>query len=373
MKILFVTNNYTPYSGGVVSSIEAFRHELKLQGHPVIVVTLDFLGDGVVEDNVIRLTCPIRFTYHGNPIAIPFFARSEIQKIIEEHKPAIVHTHHPFILGPVAVRLAKKYTIPSIFTYHSQYASYADHYMPFFKELAHSFIAKWVESFCNKVDRIITPTLSVKNQLQKNKVSTPITVIPTGILPVFESQNCPKKQQEKNSFNLLTVSRFAPEKNITFLLDLMTQLDDCYTLTLVGFGAQLSFLKEYAFKKCKLSSRRITFVVKPTKTVVAQHYKEADLFIFASTTETQALVLLESMAAGTPVVALKAPGVQDIVQDGSNGLLVSTLKEMKEKIELLKNNKELYKNLHKNACESAKEYNIAITTKKLINVYQSML
>ncbi len=373
MKILFVTNNYKPYSGGVVSSIEAFRYELKQQGHEVKVVTLDFVGDSIIEPDVIRLSCPIRFSYRQNPIAVPIFVRQQLDDIITQEQPDIIHAHHPFVLGPAAAKLAKQKAIPVIFTHHSQYGLYADHHVPIFKKLARSLVEEQVRIFCRAVDGIVVPTNSVKRQLMAQQIITPLHVIPTGILPVFMWQEKPQKQKTKEYFELLTVSRFTPEKNITFLLDVMTLLDEKYRLTLIGFGSQLDYLKEYAFEKCKLSPERIRFIEKPAKTVIAQHYYEADLFVFASSVETQGLVFAESMAAGNPVVAVRAPGSQDCVQNNYNGFLVDTQQEMAEKIQLLQKDKKLYQELHHNAWVTAQDYCITATAQQLLNLYQEFL
>lgn len=373
MKILFVTNNYKPYSGGVVSSIEAFRYELKQQGHEVKVVTLDFLGDGIIEPDVLRLSCPIRFTYRNNPVAVPFFMRQQLDEIISEHAPDVIHTHHPFMLGSAAAKIAKEKNIPVIFTHHSQYGLYADHYAPVFKKMARSVIEQRVRIFCSLVDSIIVPTNSVKRQLLAQHVTTPLHVIPSGILPVYLWGEKPKKQKKGDTFELLTVSRFSPEKNIPFLLDVMTLLDDRFKLTLIGFGADYHFLKEYAFEKCKLSPDRVKFKERPAKTVIAQHYYQADAFVFASTTETQGLVFAESMAAGTPVVAVKAPGSQDCIYHGKNGFLVDTPEEMAEKITLLDQDAKLYQELHENAWETAQGYRISATAEQLLDLYQDLL
>jgi glycosyltransferase involved in cell wall biosynthesis len=372
VNILFVTNNYKPYSGGVVSSIEAFRSQLKQSGHQVFVATLDFLGDGLIEPDVIRLDCPVRFTYRKNPMAIPFFIKKQLKAIFKETAPVLIHAHHPFLLGPVAAALAKEQNIPIVFTHHSQYGSYVDHYVPIFKTLTKHIIEGHVKNFCQSVNHIIAPTESVKKQLQAQNIATDICVIPTGILPIFDCETCPQKET-KEAFDLLTVSRFAPEKNIPFLLDVMTLLDDRFKLTLIGFGSEVEYLKKYAFSVCKLDPVRIRFIERPPKAVIAHHYQKSDLFLFASTTETQGLVFAESMAAGTPVVAVKAPGAQDCVQDGYNGFLIDTQQEMAEKIELLAFDKKLYQKLHQNACETAKHYSIKSTTDRLLELYKELL
>src|SRR3989344_1023874 len=98
LSILFITNNYKPYSGGIVSSIDTFRFQLKKCGHKVTVVTFDFTGE-------------------------------------QEKDSDVVHLHHPFLLCVAALKIAKEQNIKIFFTYHSQYAAYAEYYVPFFKTM----------------------------------------------------------------------------------------------------------------------------------------------------------------------------------------------------------------------------------------------
>ena len=369
MNILFITNNYKPYNRGIVSSIDAFYDQLKNLGHHVKIVTLDFTGANALEHDIIRLYSPIRFKYRNNPIAVPLFIKKQLATIFEQEKPDIIHNHHPFVLGPVATQLAKERSIPVFFTHHSQYGDYADHYAPIFPQLTRSIIEHKVHSFCKTVDHIIAPTDSIKRQLEAQHINTPLSVLASGILPIFNCQKKPEKSLNKKNIELLTVSRFVPEKNITFLLDVMKLLPEQFKLTLIGFGPELNYLKEYAFMHCTLNPERITFIVEPPKAIIADYYKKADLFLFASTTETQGLVFAESMAAGTPVIAIKAPGAQDCIKDNYNGFLVSTAQEMAEKIVFLAGNQKQYQQFSEDAFITAQEYQIEAVAQKLINLY----
>ena len=99
MRIFFVTNTYTPYSGGVVQSITALVDELRKQGHEVFIITLTFLDKHNDPEYVIRIPCPIRFMYKKNHMAIAWRPTYNIQSLIERYKPDIIHIHHPFLLG----------------------------------------------------------------------------------------------------------------------------------------------------------------------------------------------------------------------------------------------------------------------------------
>src|SRR6266404_2396469 len=128
MRIFFVTNNYTPYSGGVIHAITATTDALRAQGHEVFIITLDFLGKPdkpqADPDYVIRIACPIKFMYKTNYMAIPWRPTHAIKQLIQQYKPDIIHVHHPFLLGVSALHAAQTYNIPCIFTYHTMYEDY---------------------------------------------------------------------------------------------------------------------------------------------------------------------------------------------------------------------------------------------------------
>src|SRR5258708_16127969 len=235
MRIFLVTNNYTPYSGGIISSIDAISNALRMQGYKVFIITLDFLGKPAADpEYVIRIPCPIRFMYKKNYMEIPWRPTHAIKKLILQYKPDIIHVQHPFLLGVSALHAARSYNIPCVFTYHTMYEDYA-HYVPLLKNCAKPFIRALVKRFCDAVDIIIVPSSAIKKYLCAQNIKTPITIIPSPLRSLFLNNNPPKTITSiTKPFELLLVSRFVPEKNIPFVFDVFKQLPDNYTLKLVG-------------------------------------------------------------------------------------------------------------------------------------------
>jgi len=370
LKIAIVTNNYKPYSGGLVSSIDSFSNELRTAGHKVIIVTLDFLGNNNGnEKDIFRIRCHVRFNYKNNPIAIPFNADNELLGILKDFSPDIIHSQHPFLLGISALKASKKLQIPIVFTYHTQYDKYL-HYIPLPYKISEPIVKNLALNYCRKIDGIIVPSQSINNFLNEHSVNKNIQVIPSGILPVFLPQDF-KIKEKKKVFHLLTVSRFRKEKNIEFLLEAFSKLDqNKFKFTLIGYGSDLEHLKNYAYQKLNLAESNVQFIEKPEKEIILSYYKSADVFIFSSVTETQGIVLAEAMANGTPVIAFDAPGSNDIIKNGFNGFLVNSLQEMIERILLIAENRRLNELLQFNAYKTGQEYSSEKTTAKLVNFYK---
>ncbi|MDR3646379.1 MAG: glycosyltransferase [Candidatus Babeliales bacterium] len=371
LKIAIVTNNYKPYSGGIVNSIDVFACELKKQGHEVFIITLDFLGeDQKNEPDIYRIDCPIKFIYKKNHMAVPWRAEEAIFTALKNFGPDIIHSQHPFLLGFYALNVSKKLKIPIVFTYHTMYEDYA-HYVPLPLAITKPVIKNLAISYCQSVDGIIAPSNSTLAYLQCNKITKPITVIPSGILPIYLSDF---KPPDNKIFKLITVSRFVPEKNIEFLLDVYSQLDqDACKFNLIGYGSHLKYLQNYAYKVLNLSEDNVKFIVKPSKVEIADYYKSSDVFIFASKSETQGLVLAEAMAGGCPVIALNAPGACDIIQNNINGFLIESELQMIEKINYLLKDNEAHIRMQKNAWNTGQSYDQKSVTKKLITFYESII
>ena len=374
LKIAMVTNNYTPYSGGVVSSIEATTEQLQKLGHEVFIIALNFLGEQHEDlSHVKRIPSLLRFRYKQNHMAIPWRAGHHVEKLLKEIKPDIVHVHHPFLLGKHARNAAQKLNIPVVFTYHTIYEAYT-HYAPLPGFITKPWVKKRALSFCASVDGVIAPSNFIRSYLQQNSITKKVQIIPSGIQPDFVWDSLPAKNRSENKpFNLLCVTRFRKEKNLEFLLDVAAQLSSKNNkLTLVGYGDQKDHLKTYAYEKLGLSERAVQFVHAPPRPIIVKHYQEADLFLFSSKTDTQGLVLAEAMAAGTPVVAVDGPGQRDIIEQGKNGFLVDTADQMVHKIKEIARDKQLHQQLQQGAWETGKQYSAEKMAEKLVGFYQSI-
>lgn len=373
MRIIFVTNNYTPYSGGVVSSIQAMVDGLHAQGHEVFIITLDFLGAAHNDpDYVIRITSPVRFYYKKNHMAIPWRPAYSIMQLVRSYMPDIVHVHHPFLLGVGGMQAARSIDVPCVFTYHTLYEHYA-HYIPLPIVVSRPLIKKMVRDFALSVDSIVVPSTTIKHDLRSQGVLSPIEVIPSPLRSSFLlSSGITRFMGEKQFFELLVVSRFVPEKNISFVFDVFKKLPSCVRLTLVGYGTEYEKMQQLAFDEMHFSRERVRFIHKPIQDNLVAAYRSSDLFIFSSQTDTQGLVMVEAMSQGLPVIAVDGPGQRDIVQNGVNGFIINNACHAANLILDIMNNVVLYNSLVAGAYATSQKYTPDCTVAKLVDFYQSV-
>lgn len=380
-----MTNTYTPVVGGVEESIRAFSRQFKKMGHQVLIVAPEFeglpagqAGRPRHETMVLRIPAIQKFNHSDFSINLPI--PGLLSRLTREFKPDVVHSHHPFLIGDMALRLCGQYGIPLVFTYHTMFEDYL-HYLPFQNERIKRFVIELAIGYANLTDRVIVPSQSIYDILQKRGVDVPMDVVPTGVdLTKFAHGDRSRIRRQFNippdAFVVGHVGRLTPEKNLEFLTEtvagLMKQRDHVHFLV-VGQGPLEDVIK-HIFEKYNLSHRlHLTGVLRDQD--VVDGYHAMDVFAFSSYTETQGLVLVEAMAAGLPVVALDAPGAREALRDGKNGRLVS--KQSQEDFAqalswCLDRSPEEFERLKNGARQTAEHYSIETLAQRTVGIYESL-
>lgn len=324
MKIAMMTNNYKPFIGGVPISIERLTAGLRNMGHEVVVFAPSY-KNMEQEEGVVRYHSLIKSVCKG--AAVPNGLDPVIERTFRSGNFDVVHVHHPMVIGRTALHLSEKYHVPIVFTYHTRYEQYL-HYLGI--SCMKDVIPAYIRAFASKCDGMIAPTPGMKEYLESIGVETPITVLPTGIsaggfwLEEKKVHDLREKLIGNKKYLFCTVARLAKEKNIEFLLESLSlrkrQGKGDFRLVLIGEGPEGVHLKKYA-EQLELNEE-VIFAGKLPNCEIKNYCAAADFFLFASTSETQGIVLLEAMAAGTPVLAVNATGTRDIVKNGENGFLI---------------------------------------------------
>lgn len=311
--------------GGVPTAVETTRRALEGLGHEVVVVAPRMAGAPPIERGVIRVPALPAPTYPDFALPLPVSPR--LGRVLRDLALDVFHAHHPFLLGRTALRLARRAGRPLVFTHHTLYEKYA-HYVPLPKWLVASQAVARSTRFANAADLVIVPSVAVATRLAAQGVRQPVEVVPTGVdLDRF----CPgDRAAVRRALGLpvdrpllVYVGRLDREKNLTLLLDAFAGVAAQHPLVdlmLVGRGTQEHALRRHTHQLGIGGRVRFTGGVPPSD--VARHYQAGNLFVFASTTETQGLAVLEAMAVSLPVVAVRATGVEEAVVDGVTGLLV---------------------------------------------------
>ena len=325
MRIAMFTNTYVPHVGGVARSINGLAAGLDAYGHQVLIVAPEFDGAAENETHIIRV--PAIQHFEGSDYSFPIPASRHLTKVLREFKPNIIHSHHPFLLGDTALRIAAALNVPVVFTYHTRYDHYS-HYMVGNSPRIQRFALDLALGYTELCDSVVAPSNSVAVFLRSQGIKIPVHTIPSGISVETYSHGDRQRGRAlanipQDAFVVGHVGRLAPEKNLDFLVNCLA--DFCHKnpqahCLIVGNGPVKSTV-EAAFKTGSLSER-LHFLGKLDPRALADAYHAMDVFAFSSLSETQGLVIAEAMASGVPVVALDASGVRDIVNNGVNGCLL---------------------------------------------------
>jgi len=378
MNIGIFTNIYLPVISGVVTIIENYRRELEKQGHKVYIFAAKQPGYKDENPRVFRFKS-IDLNYKIS-YPLPIISSPRISRTIKKINLDIAHTQHFFVCGQIAWYYAKKFNIPLVFTQHTRYEYYT-HYIPYLpKEISKPLALSLRAFYANSCDAVIAPTEDIKNSLLKYKVKTPIFIFPSGIDLERFSQTDDEAIREKyniakDKIVLLTVSRLAQEKNISFLLKSFKKISlknpNIYFI-IVGDGPSK---KELEVESNKLGLKdKVIFTGGLNWQEIPSFYKVADIFLFSSFSEVQPTVITEAMAAGLPIVAIKASGIKDAVIDGENGILTpNNIDEFTQAVIKLINNEELKEVFSRKAKKIANNFSSKRATEKLIGLYNKLI
>ncbi|HAV11122.1 MAG TPA: hypothetical protein DCX32_01065 [Candidatus Moranbacteria bacterium] len=379
MRIAIFTNNYLPNPFGVSTSIEAFRTDFEKLGHSVYVFAPQMAGYADQNPNVFRYPS-FDFKYKISfPLAIPFSRK--IDKILDKLEIDIIHSQHPNLLGDAAKKWAKKKNVPLVFTWHTLYDQYTHFASPFIpRKLAAWWTIGNAVSYANRSDFVVTPTSSVEKIIRGWGVNNGnISSIPTGVdtekFDKADKDIVRKKYGIADDKTVLTiVSRFTEEKNIKFLFEAVSSVlrkrKDVVFLA-KGNGNLLSEMGAYVSNE-GLGGKVVFASEDDRKEDV---FAAGDIFVYASKSETQGMVISEALYTGLPIVAVSATGVSDQVMDGASGFLVSeNQEEFSKALEKLIDDKDLRAKFSENAKKIAREnYTSSICAERMLKVYENLI
>jgi glycosyltransferase involved in cell wall biosynthesis len=388
LRVAMFTNNYLPFIGGVPVSIARLARGLSALGKEILVVAPRYDGEdgdggeAAERTDLVRVPSILSFGEDDAFRLANIFHPGTVKKV-RAFGPDVIHLHHPFWLGSLGLWLARRLGVPAVYTYHTRFEHYA-HYVPVPGRLFRNLISHYlIRRFANKCFGVVVPTVAAREYLRTIGVKSRVVVQPTGVdREAFERVDPADVEALRRELGiadepvLVSVSRLGEEKNIDFLIEgvasLAHRLDTPFTFVLVGEGDERerleAWIEELGLENTILLPGAVPAERMPTC------YHLGDLFLFASTTETQGMVVLEAMASGLPVVAVRSSGIDDFVQNGHNGYKTAEdLGEWTDRVERLMSDRELRTRLARNAREFARDHGIEPFAREIVEFYAEAL
>lgn len=377
MRILVFSNAYKPAISGVVTSIALFRQGLVEAGHVVHIIAPEYEDYQDEEPYVFRF--PAFDLPEQVDFSLPILFKTTMVPTVRGIKPSLIHSQHPFAMGGMATAFARDLNLPLVFTLHSHYDVYARRYVPIMPKLAGIVTEGIVKRYLEKCTHVVAPTPSLRDFIRREyETNVPVTVVPTpvdlGMYHDLEPQRVRANLGLVEAELLLYVGRLMEEKNLDFLLRAFVQVVSerpQARLLLVGKGLYERRLQRMA-QKLGLGER-VIFHGPVLHSEIPHYVAAADLLVFASLVDTQGLVLIEAMAAGTPVVAVEAPGPADALAEGG-GLLVPVREQAFAGAVLkLLADEPRRRVLGERAVRAAHRYTVPAVTARLVSVYEEAI
>lgn len=363
-----------------MTSVLNLRRELIRRGHEVRVLTLSQTLHSFESDGVIYIgSLGAGKLYPGARIKAAF-SSSFVQRLVD-WKPDIIHSQCEFSTFLIARQIAKSLSVPIVHTYHTVYEDYT-HYFVSNKKWGRrmvGFLSRWVTGQCAGV---IVPTEKVRTILSSYGIERHVHVIPTGIdLARFTAESTEEKRlaikkqlgiPEENRI-LLYVGRLAREKNLEELLQYFAkQSTQALTFVIVGDGPYRGALEQMASELGIRDSVCFTGMVPPEQ--IGDYYHIGDLFVSASTSETQGLTYIEALASGLPALCRRDACLDGVILNGYNGWQYEREPDYLEDMELFFGDESGRKTMRKNAAGFAqKVFSSAIFAEKAERIYLDAL
>ena len=382
MNILFISDVFFPRVNGVSTSINTFATELRALGHQVTLIAPSYTDEDKQEEWIVRV--PSHKIYFDPEDRLMNFGKLKaLLPWIRDKHFDVIHIHTPFTAHYVGIHFGKKLDIPVVETYHTFFEDYLHHYLPFIPQFISRKLARTISRRqCNAVDGIVSPSKPMLDVLKQYGIKTPAEVVATGL----DDSSFARVDGEHFRMShdipltqpmLLFVGRVAHEKNIGFLLEMHVELIKNHPdalLVITGEGPAEESIKQ-SIEKLGISNkvRMIGYLDRGHELIAC--YKAADIFVFASKSETQGLVLLEAMAQGTAVVAIAELGTKSILIEGEGVLIAKDdINDFADKVSILLSDAPKRQMIGEKGRQYAQEkWTAGILAKKVAKFYKSAI
>lgn len=383
LRILMISDVYFPRINGVSTSIQTFSRALRQEGHRVTLIAPAYPAPrtGHSDEDIIRI--PSRALV--NDPEDRMMKRRRIRQLLPRLRAGdyqLIHVQTPFVAHYAGRELARALGLPLLVSYHTFFEEYLHHYVPLLPRTALRWLARsFTRRQGNEVEALVAPSEAMRRVLLDYGIQRPIAVIPTGIeanafVPGDGNAFKQRLGMPRKAPTLVHVGRIAHEKNIGFLLDVMAQLLPSQPeaqLIIAGEGPALRELQDRARTLGLDDSIRFVGYLDRDK-ALRDCYAAGDIFLFASRTETQGLVLLEAMAQGLPLVSTAVMGTRDIVLPERGALaLPEEAGAFARAIDALLQDPERRTRMSQEAGAFARRWSVPVVTGQLVELYHRLI
>ncbi len=382
LKILITTDLYTVTTNGVVTSVQNLFDELTANGHDVRILTIsDNLHshkDGAVY--YIR-SVPLKGVYPD--LRMPTSFRHKLIQEIIDWKPDVVHSQCEFFSYQFAARISRITGAPIVHTYHTLYEQYMTSYLIPSKRLGDYLVKMLSKRRLKRVSTLVAPTQKVENTLHGYGMRAPISVVPSGISLQQHFQRLPEEERifrrrelgiGEEDLVLINLGRLGGEKNLGELLEFFAEArkkNDGLKFLIVGDGPAREDLQKQA-KQLEIAEHVIfTGMVPPSE--VQNYYQLGDIFVSASTSETQGLTYIEAAANGLPLLCRQDDCLADVLEEGENGYEYTSAEEFLKAIDTMMDDESWRIAAAKRSEEIAASFDKKAFGEAIENVYESVL
>jgi glycosyltransferase involved in cell wall biosynthesis len=327
-RVLMLSDVYFPRVNGVSTSIQTFRRDLADLGCETLLIAPRYPEPRVDEPGVMRVASRYLPFDPEDRVMI----RRDFRRVAAsiDRLPDIVHVQTPFRAHYWGAWLARRWGARLVVSYHTYFEHYFHHYLPLVPTAWLKGLSRALSrSQLNRVDLVIAPSQQMADVLAAYGVAVPIEVLPTGLDPELFAGGDAARFRQRYGIDagrpvMLTVGRVAFEKNLGFLIDVLERVRSALPevlFVIAGEGPALEPLRRQAARR-GLASNLLFVGYLDRRSGLLDCYRSADVFVFASRTETQGLVLLEAMALGTPVISTAVMGTQSVLADAPGAIVV---------------------------------------------------
>jgi phosphatidylinositol alpha-mannosyltransferase len=313
MKIGLVCPYIYPDNGGVAQHVRFLYENLRLRGHDVRILTASHGPQRASEGDILRLGVGFSVPINASVGTLTFSPRylSQIGAMLDRERFDVLHFHEPFVPF-LSLFLLRESTSVNIATFHA-YAGFSPSY---------EFGSRALRGHARRLHGRIAVSAAARHFIDRFFPGD-YKVIPNGVdVPRF-AKAVPIARWQDGRPNVLFVGRHEPRKGLLDLLKahrIMRKTGSNARLLVVGSGPQEREARRYVATR---GLQGVEFLGRVSDSEKAQLFRTADVYASPATGgESFGIVLLEAMAAGTPIVCSDIHGYKGVVRRGREGLLV---------------------------------------------------